>query len=45
MNFALGLKFLSVADQTYHWGILDREIIWLSGSLFYPHGFFPAGKN
>ena len=25
IEVALGLKFLSVADQTYHWGILDRE--------------------
>ena len=33
IELALGLKFLSVADQTYHWGILDREIylaIWIS---------------
>ncbi len=32
IEMALGLKFLSVADQTYHWGILDREIyiaIWI----------------
>lgn len=26
LELALGLKFLSVADQTYHWGILDREV-------------------
>ncbi|MCB0804641.1 MAG: thioredoxin family protein [Bacteroidales bacterium] len=26
IEIALGLKFLSVADQTYHWGILDREV-------------------
>lgn len=26
VELALGLKFLSVADQAYHWGILDREI-------------------
>ena len=26
IEVALGLKFLSVADQTYHWGILDREV-------------------
>jgi len=26
IELALGLKFLSMADQTYHWGILDREI-------------------
>lgn len=32
IEIALGLKFLSVADQTYHWGILDREVylaIWI----------------
>lgn len=26
IELALGLKFLSTADQTYHWGILDREV-------------------
>ncbi|HWS00086.1 MAG TPA: thioredoxin family protein, partial [Prolixibacteraceae bacterium] len=26
IELALGLKFLSIADQTYHWGILDREV-------------------
>ena len=31
IELALGLKFLSIADQTYHWRILDREIILLSG--------------
>ncbi|MFR9649638.1 MAG: cytochrome c biogenesis protein CcdA [Rikenellaceae bacterium] len=32
VEIALGLKFLSVADQTYHWGILNREVylaIWI----------------
>ncbi len=32
IEVALGLKFLSMADQTYHWGILDREVylaIWI----------------
>lgn len=32
IEVALGLKFLSVADQVYHWGILDREVylaIWI----------------
>ncbi|MGM9768043.1 MAG: protein-disulfide reductase DsbD family protein [Candidatus Cryptobacteroides sp.] len=32
IEVALGFKFLSVADQTYHWGILDREVylaIWI----------------
>jgi len=26
LELAFALKFLSTADQTYHWGILDREI-------------------
>jgi len=26
LELALGLKFLMVVDQTYHWGILDRHI-------------------
>lgn len=26
VELALGFKFLSVADQAYHWGLLDREI-------------------
>ena len=32
IEVALGFKFLSTADQTYHWGLLDREIylaIWI----------------
>lgn len=32
VEVALGFKFLSVADQTYHWGLLDREVylaIWI----------------
>ena len=32
IEIALGLKFLSVADQTYHWNLLDREVylaIWI----------------
>lgn len=33
IEIALGLKFLSVADQTYHWGILPRWLylsIWIA---------------
>lgn len=33
LEIALAFKFLSVADQVYHWGILDREIylaIWIA---------------
>lgn len=26
IEIALGFKFLSVADQAYHWGLLDREV-------------------
>lgn len=26
IEIGLGFKFLSIADQAYHWGILDREI-------------------
>ena len=33
VELALAFKFLSVADQVYHWGILDREVyisIWIA---------------
>lgn len=45
IEVALGLKFLSVADQTYHWGILDREVylaIWIV--VFSLMGFYLLGK-
>ncbi|MCD8071893.1 MAG: thioredoxin family protein [Alistipes sp.] len=45
VEVALGLKFLSVADQTYHWGILDREVylaIWIV--VFTLLGFYLLGK-
>ena len=45
VEIALGLKFLSVADQTYHWGILDREVylaIWIV--VFTLLGFYLLGK-
>ena len=45
IEIALGLKFLSVADQTYHWGILDREVylaIWIVD--FTLLGFYLLGK-
>ena len=45
VEIALGLKFLSVADQTYHWGILDREIylaIWIV--VFTLLGLYLLGK-
>jgi thiol:disulfide interchange protein DsbD len=45
IELAFGLKFLSVADQTYHWGILDREIylaFWIV--IFALMGFYLLGK-
>jgi len=45
LELALGLKFLSVADQTYHWGILDREVylaLWIV--IFTLLGFYLLGK-
>lgn len=44
-ELALGLKFLSVADQAYHWGILDREIylaFWIV--IFGIMGLYLLGK-
>ena len=45
IEVALGFKFLSVADQTYHWGLLDREVylaIWIV--VFSLLGFYLLGK-
>ena len=45
LELALGLKFLSIADQVYHWGILDREIyltLWIV--IFGMWGFYLLGK-
>jgi thiol:disulfide interchange protein DsbD len=45
LELALGLKFLSIADQTYHWGILDREIylaLWIV--IFTLMGVYLLGK-
>ena len=45
LELAFGLKFLSVADQTYHWGILDREIyigLWIV--IFLLMGLYLLGK-
>lgn len=45
IELALALKFLSVADQTYHWGILDREVylaFWIV--IFTLLGFYLLGK-
>ena len=45
IEVALRFKFLSVADQTYHWGLLDREIylgIWIV--VFTLLGLYLLGK-
>ncbi|MCC8173879.1 MAG: thioredoxin family protein [Odoribacter sp.] len=45
IEIALGLKFLMVADQTYHWGLLDREVyiaIWIA--VFTLQGLYLMGK-
>jgi thiol:disulfide interchange protein len=45
LELALALKFLSIADQVYHWRILDREIylaFWIV--IFGMLGFYLLGK-
>ncbi|MCS6969256.1 MAG: cytochrome c biogenesis protein CcdA [Cytophagales bacterium] len=45
VELALAFKFLSVADQVYHWRILDRPVfiaIWIAISL--TAGFYLLGK-
>ena len=45
IEVALGLKFLMTADQTMHWGLLDREVylaIWIV--VFSLLGFYLLGK-
>jgi thiol:disulfide interchange protein DsbD len=45
LELALAFKFLTVADQAYHWGILDRDIniaIWIV--IFLVLGFYFLGK-
>ncbi len=45
VEVAFGFKFLSVADQTYHWGLLDREVylaIWIV--VFTLLGLYLLGK-
>ena len=45
IEVALGFKFLMVADQTYHWGLLDREVyiaIWIA--VFTLMGIYLMGK-
>ncbi|MFY0626492.1 MAG: thioredoxin family protein [Reichenbachiella sp.] len=45
LELALALKFLSIADQAYHWHILDREVylaLWIV--IFALLGFYFLGK-
>ena len=45
LELALGLKFLSIADQAYHWNLLDREVylaLWIV--IFTLMGFYLLGK-
>lgn len=45
LELALAFKFLSIADQVYHWGLLDRDIylaIWIV--IFGLMGFYLLGK-
>ena len=45
IELAAAFKFLSVPDQTYHWGILDREVyltIWIV--IFALWGMYLLGK-
>lgn len=45
IEVALGLKFLSIPDQTYHWHLLDREVylaIWIV--VFALLGLYLLGK-
>ncbi|GAB3176392.1 protein-disulfide reductase DsbD family protein [Telluribacter humicola] len=45
LELALALKFLSIADQVYHWRLLDREVFlafWIV--IFAMLGFYLLGK-
>ncbi|UXX80187.1 thioredoxin family protein [Reichenbachiella carrageenanivorans] len=45
LELAFAFKFLSIADQAYHWNLLDREIylaIWIV--IFSLMGFYLLGK-
>jgi thiol:disulfide interchange protein DsbD len=45
IELAFAMKFLSVADQAYHWGLLDREVylaLWIV--IFTLLGFYILGK-
>jgi thiol:disulfide interchange protein len=45
LELALALKFFSIVDQTYHWGLLDRDVniaIWIV--IFTVLGLYLLGK-
>ena len=45
LELAFAFKFLSIPDQTYHWGLLDREVyigIWIV--IFFLLGMYLLGK-
>ena len=45
LELALSLKFFSIADQAYHWGLLDREVniaLWIV--IFALLGLYLLGK-
>ncbi len=45
IELALSLKFLSIADQVYHWNLLDREVylvLWIV--IFFFLGLYLIGK-
>jgi thiol:disulfide interchange protein len=45
LELALALKFFSIVDQTYHWGLLDRDVniaLWIV--IFTILGFYLLGK-
>lgn len=45
LELALALKFFSIADQAYHWGLLDRDLniaLWIV--IFSILGFYLLGK-
>ena len=45
LELAFAFKFLSIPDQTYHWGLLDREVyiaLWIV--IFFLMGLYLLGK-
>ena len=45
LELALAFKFLSIADQVYHWGILDRDIfLVIHIVIFFALGLYLLGK-